>query len=461
MDLRRRRLLGTGLVAVLVVGLALAAAAANGAFSGLTPAQIDALRAARAAARLRAAEVQAVQAAEGLVAVRLPTRPGSPAPDPPATLFRHPLRGPHQVIGYVPYWTMADLTPADYADATALAYYGPTLAPTGRLAAAGPGWAELSRAGFARLVTAAHAAGDRVLLTVATVDPAVISAVLANPARTAARLADQLVPLLAADHLDGVSLDIEGRSSAERARFVAFVTDLSAHLRQADPHVELVLDVYPQSAGNPGDFFDVAALAHQVDLLFVMAYDMEDPTHPSAGAPLASPTLGLSDVQTVLAYEHAVPARKLVLGVPFYGYDFTLRPPGPPGGRTTRDVSVGGSAAGGAPAAAGPPVAVTYAAVAAIGRPARWDPASLTPYTVFRAGGKDHETFYDNPVSVALKTALAEHAGLAGTGAWALGDEGGATDMLQALDGGRRPVKLPLEPGPTPTAVAAARRAAG
>lgn len=445
MTARRRRLLGAVLLAVLLAGAGLAAAAVADAFSGLTPAQIAALRAARAAARLRAAESRAVHRAEALVDVHLPTRSGSPAPDPPvATLFRQPLPGPHQVVGYVPYWTMADLTAADYEDASTLAYYGPTLAATGRLSTSGPGYADLGGTSFADLVARAHAAGDRVLLTVASADPGVIASVLAHPATSAARLAGDLLALVAAHHLDGVAIDVEGRATAERTAFTTFVADLSARLRRGDPHGELLLDVYPQSAGSTSDFFDVAALAPRVDLLFVMAYDMYDPAVPSAGAPLASPSLGLSDVQTLLAYAKAVPRDQLVLGIPFYGYDFTL--------------AAGPSAS--KPAAAGPPLAVTYAAIAAVGRPARWDAASLTPYTAFNEKGRAHETFYENPVSVALKTALAEQEGLAGTGAWALGDEGGDRAMLLALDGGSPPVRLPLEPGPTPAAVAAAEQAA-
>lgn len=436
----RRRLLGAALLAVLAAAAALAAAVGVGAFSGPTPAQI----AAEKIARLRAAEQRAVGNAESLVAVRLPRRSGSPAPDPPPTLFRPPLPGPHQVVGYVPYWTMADLTPADYTDVSTLAYYGPALLASGRLDTTGPGYADLSSGALTQLVSRSHAAGDRVLLTAATTDPTVIAGLLADPAGSAARLAGDLLPLVAAHHFDGISLDVEGRATAQRHAYTTFVADLSARLRRADPHLELVVDVYPQSAGNGSDFFDVAALAPHVDLLFVMAYDMEDPTQPSAGAPLASPTLGLSDVQTVLAYEKAVPASKLVLGVPFYGYDFTL--------------AAGRSAS--RPSAAGPPVAVTYAAIAAVGRPARWDTGSYTPYTSFVEGGRAHETFYDDAVSIALKTALAEKAGLAGTGAWALGDEGNDAHLLQALDGGSPPVRLPPVPGPSTAAVAAAVAAA-
>lgn len=418
---QRRRLVVGGLLAVVLVVAALATAAGLGAFSGLTPAQI----AARRAARQRAAEHAALRRAEALVNVRLPAEPGRPAPLPAGRLFRR--RSPHVVVGYVPYWTMATLTPDDYADATILCYYGPAVGPGGGLVRKGHGWSDLSRPAFVHFVARAHSAGDRVLLTVSNNTASQIAALLAHPAGDARRLLDEVVPVLAAHHLDGLSIDVEGRDPAERSRFVRFVAAVSSGLRQRQPGDEVVVDTYPQSASSSQDFFDVKALARDVDLLFVMAYDMESQGQASPEAPLASPALGLSDVHAIFTYRKEAPASKVVLGIPFYGVDFTTRSSGP---RAEA-------------AASHPPVAVTYAAVAAAGRPARWDPASLTPYTAFQASGRNHETWYDDPVSVALKTALAEVQHLAGTGAWAFGDEGRSSAMLTALDGGAAPVKLP------------------
>lgn len=433
---RKRRALLAGLAVLLLAGAALAAADGLGAFSP-SPAEIAAQRAAaraaaqaRARARLLARETSVVTAAERRVAVALPKQEGAAAPAAPAALFKVPA-SPHLVLGFAPYWALAGLTPADFADTSVVAYYGIAANPDGSLDQRGPGWADFSGSGFAAFVSTAHRAGDRVLLTVSDETASSISTLLGHPAASAERLATALGPLLVEDGLDGVDLDIEGRSFAERGAFVTFVSTFSRRFRAMDPKGELVLDTYPQSASASPGFFDVAALGPLVDQLFIMGYDMQSSDTASADAPLASPSLALSDVQAVLQYEKVLPPTELLLGMPFYGYDFT-----------TLDGSPG------SPLVGSDPVAVDYSAIVGVGRKARWDPGSLTPYTVFRRGKQDHQTWYDDPVSLALKTALAEREGLAGVGAWALGAEGGAAAMLEALDGGARPEKLPLVPAP-------------
>lgn len=417
--------------AALLVAAGIGAAAAGGAFGPGAPtaAQREAAAAAAAAAarlRILRAETRIVDRAAAAVHARLPTREGAAAPAIPAALFAKPLAR-HAVYGFVPYWELTSLTPADYSDTSVLAYYGLTVGATGGLVRSGHGWDDTLLPSFATFVSHAHGAGDRVLLTVSTTDPAVIAHLARAPAAASARLASGLGAIVRADHLDGVDIDIEGRASAERTGFVTFVTDLSRALRRADPGGQIVLDTYPQSAGSGRDFFDVRRLAPEVDTVFVMAYDMGNPRASSASSPLASPTLGLSDVGALRAYAKVVPPSKLVLGLPLYGYDFTTA------GRAPGSRSLAGS-----------PLAVTYSAVAAAGRPARWDPASLTPYALFRRDGHWHQTWYDDPVSLALKASLASEFHLAGVGAWALGQEGTSTGMLEALDGGTTPIKLSL-----------------
>ena len=351
-----------------------------------------------------------------------PSREGALAPAGPA-VFRRPLPS-HQVFAFVPYWELPLPAALDLADLTTISWFSLDLGSDGTLVESGPGWASLTGARFAALAADAHASGDEVLLTVADSTVSRINALVSRPAASAERLVAGLVPLLQRYHFDGVDLDIEGSGTTGRARFVTFVSRVGRALRRADPGSRLVVDTYATSAGDPGSFFDVRRLAPLVDSLFVMAYEMQDPDYASANAPLVS--LGANDAGTLLAYTAAVPAAKLILGVPFYGIDFP---------------TVGKSP--GAPAR-GSTVAVTYAAVRAKDPPARWDPQSETPYVVFSRGGGWHQTWFENPTSIGLKSALAAHFHLAGVGVWTLGMAGGDVAMVAALLGGSPPRKLPV-----------------
>ena len=144
----------------------------------------------------------------------------------------------------------------------------------------------------------------------------------------------------------------------------------------------------------------------------------------------------MSDVQTLLEYTAVVKPSKLLLGVPFYGYDFTTRSGSPGAATTSRS-----------------PEAVTWRSIVEAKHGALWDPGSETPWYRFKLHGKWHETYFDDPASLALKTALASQLGLAGVGVWSLGMEGGDTSMLAALLGGTPARKLKL----TQSAVMSAR----
>ena len=67
-------------------------------------------------------------------------------------------------------------------------------------------------------------------------------------------------------------------------------------------------------------------------------------------------------------------------------------------------------------------------------------------------GTQWHQTFFDNPTSLALKAQLANTYHLAGVGIWALGMEGDTPAMQAALEGSA-PVVKGLRPGPDGSAV--------
>jgi hypothetical protein len=402
----------------------------------LTPAQLAA-RAERARlAALAAKEHLGVRNAEQLVNVVLPKVEGAPVPVTPANLFVHPLAH-HEVVGFVPYWTLSSFSAggsgaADVASSSELIYSSVCVGADGSLITTSGdcshGTADLAIPAFSTFIKYAHSHGVRVLLSVQTIDPAVIDALSTHASTRALIVERNLYNLVKTYGFDGINLDIEGRGVRDRVGYVNFVQDFSSALRSSSPsRLELMVDTYPQSAGNASDFYDVAQLAHYVDRIFVMAYQMENGTHSSANSPLASPVLGWSDVQSLVQYTAVVPADKLILGLPFYGLNFAAK--------TNKPGSVLASDA---------PGARLYSDILAVGRPAKWDVASATPFTVFQQNGGWHQDWYDNPVSLALKTALAQTYKIAGVGVWAMSMEGSDTQMLSALTGESTPKRLAL-----------------
>jgi spore germination protein YaaH len=158
-----------------------------------------------------------------------------------------------------------------------------------------------------------------------------------------------------------------------------------------------------------------------------MSYSLQSNDHGSAGSPLVTDDLGYSAVQSLVEYTKLVPAAKLILGMPFYGFDFVTRSGRP-----------------GALASAAAPTSQTYKAILHAGFPPLWDPTTETPFSRFVRDGQWHQLWYDDPTSIALKVALAANFHTAGVGAWAYGMEDGNALMLSALAGDRAPLRTSL-----------------
>ncbi|MGH9028756.1 MAG: glycosyl hydrolase family 18 protein, partial [Acidimicrobiales bacterium] len=230
--------------------------------------------------------------------IALPAATAPPAPAPPSLLDAPSLK-PHEIFGFAPYWTLPISTGFDVQDLTTLAYFSLDVNTNGSIDESGPGWAGYQSQDLANLITRAHQADDRVVLTLTCFDQGTLNSLTSEPA-AAGTLASSVVQLLGAKNLDGVNLDFEGQGSQDRAGLDHLVSAVSSSLRSADPHWQLTMDTYASSAGDPGGFFDVAGLAPSVDAFFVMAYDMEAPSSPSPTAPLTGP--GFSDLDAVEQY---------------------------------------------------------------------------------------------------------------------------------------------------------------
>lgn len=361
--------------------------------------------------------------------LQLPAATAPPAPAPPTLDAVPPLQS-HEIFAFAPWWSIAQEAAFDVKDMTTLAYFSLDVNPDGTIAQSGSGWNGYQSQALADLVTRAHAANDRVVLTATCFGQRVLDQLTSDP-NAPAKLGAALVQLVSAKNLDGVNFDFEGQGARDQRGLDNLIGQVTAQLRAANPHWQITMSTYASSAGDPNGFYDIAGLNQIVDGFFVMAYDMDSPSSPSPTAPLAGP--GNNDNVDLAEYASIVPRSKLILGVPYYGYDWPTS--GPDAGA----------------AATGPAAPVTYAQVAATRGPSYWDQTSQTPWTAYQSGSQWHQVYFDDPTSLALKARLANADHIAGVGVWALGMDGNDPAMLAALLGNATPAKYLVGPNSTTT----------
>ncbi len=360
--------------------------------------------------------------------LNLPKATAPPAPAPPSLADEPPLL-PHEVFGFAPYWTLTQSTGFDVSGLTTLAYFGIGVSPDGSLVESGSGWDGYESQELANLVTRAHAANVRVVLTVDCFDQGVLNQLTSSPTAPTV-LSAALVQAIEAKNLDGVNIDFEGQGSADQAGLTNLVTKVSAAIHAVNPSYQVTMDTYASSAGDPNGFYDIPALAPAVNAFFVMAYQLNLEATPTPASPLTSSMF--SDLTTAEQYAAIGLAGKVILGVPYYGYSWPTT-----GGTMSAQ-------------ATGPATPVTYAQVAAGGHPIYWDSVTDTAWTSYQVGSQWYEDYIEDPSSLYLIAQMAQFFGLEGMGVWALGMDGNDPQMLAALDGFAPPVETGLA-GPATT----------
>jgi di-N-acetylchitobiase len=129
-------------------------------------------------------------------------------------------------------------------------------------------------------------------------------------------------PGVATVGLDGVLVDIE-KYKGNRSTLTALIAELAVELKAWHPSSQLsfALSVMP---GSQSSYYDHLALSRLIDYVFVMAYDEWPFEAWPNGTTVAAANSDLRTLQTALASYKTigVPPGKLVMGLPWYGYDF-------------------------------------------------------------------------------------------------------------------------------------------
>ena len=226
---------------------------------------------------------------------------------------------PITVSGWAPYWqtdsayASFSANSAVFSDVSLFAYHA-TGAET-----VGP-FDQLDPNAVGLFQQAAHRAGVKFTASIIDgTDAHVMAAILADPATRSVHV-HAIVQLALTSGFDGIDLDYEkfafsdGRDTwdATRPNWVAFVTELAAALHKESKTLTV-------SVPDPGySVYDYKAMGKVVDHIRIMAYDYST----SEAGPIA-PIDWVAGV--VEAAKKLVPADKLVLGVPVYGYDWPVQ----------------------------------------------------------------------------------------------------------------------------------------
>jgi hypothetical protein len=230
-----------------------------------------------------------------------------------------------------------------------------------------------------------------------------------------------------------------GGGPNDLANFLALVQEFRAAagpdflLTMAAPAI--VPTGLPQSYhDDPSTFFRwLQQCSQSFDWLNIESYDyhraFDDPVAIGTGvnSPLpqdSTPNGPFSVFQTVTTYLAAgIPADKMVLGMLTYGRGYTVANPGVLASNSSYGQPFSGPSPAG-PATQVPGVLAYYEITQQIASGAvtqKWDAATLTPYA-YNAGSGVWVS-YDNPDSVAYKTAYVNAMGLGGAMVWSIDDD--------------------------------------
>src|SRR5712692_3375337 len=360
----------------------------------------------------------------------------------PRSVYNHTAR---EIFGFALASSLSDPTfgyPSWNFDAlSTVAFFGLHVDTGGRFVP-DKGWAVWSSSDLTNLVAVAHRHGVHVVLTIILQDFAPNTPDMCGGLNHADATVAETVTEVKAKVVDGVNIDYEGLNGscgttdpnwAQHA-----MTTLAQKMRAAigaTPYISI--DTYAGAAGDGYGFFDVVGLANYVDSFFVMAYDMEYSNYYSA--PLycvkfcLGPTAPLTgyrynDTGVMAQYIGAVPASKVILGVPYYGRKSCVSSASPNQYPTTSviadsyldastevsyfEVKTGSYAAHRESISAGQE---------------RWDTWYNTSLNCLR------ELYWDDALSLGKKYDLVNSDRLRGVGIWNLNYGGGAPELWDAL----------------------------
>lgn len=352
---------------------------------------------------------------------------------------------PHQdlakrTIGFAPSWQLDKMNNTRLDILSDVIYFSLTVDDQGNFSKKNskgqdePGWIAWNKAPANDLIAKTQIMDGKAGLTIAALDNNKIKTFLSSDS-SQTNLVNNTIKEIKRKHLKIINLDFEytGEPSEELpAKFTAFVSTFRQQLDSKIPGTELDINLKARSGRDPG-LFEISKLAQPVNYFIVMSYDYYTGGSDSAG-PVA-PIGGYStkkyffDITTTYSdLVKLVPADKIIMGVPYYGYDWPVKDKTNP-----RSLALAQSDSNG------------YVETLSYGRSRQdstfsgenchFDDLAQAPWCGYTdpETGKDRIAWFENNQSIQVKFDFAKTQNLAGIAIWSLGYEKDYPDLWDIL----------------------------
>jgi len=339
------------------------------------------------------------------------------------------------VIGFLPFW-LIDKAQSDYSPyITELSYFNIVIDSDGTIqkytapGESDPGWHALYTGKIDDYLANEKSKGIDLSLTVFSGDDTKIDKFLEDPEKSAQNLVNEVSPVMTQYGFTDLNLDIEKPAEASpeaRIKFTNFVSNVRNFL---DKNISITIDISPVAFVKDKNLSDPKSLVPFVDHVVLMDYDFHNPgsfvtgpVSPESGAGIVSEFDTESAVQAALT---VVPAQKLILAVPLYGYSWESLNSSP------RSAVIPASSF----SISSKSVEDLLATCASCS--AEFDKTDGENHIVYKdqETGTYHQIFYPDKASTQIKVDYVKSQNLGGMALWALGYEGSV--ILQPLSGYR------------------------
>lgn len=314
-----------------------------------------------------------------------------------------------RVLGWHPYWAeVSAYQNYDYEALSHIAYF------SYEVDTATGGYTSIHSWYSTGLISYAHDRGTKILMTVTNFGSAKNTKLLSDTAKQITLL-NTLIPLLKGRNADGVNFDLETVSVSQRDNLVKFMRRAASMIKAEIPGAEISMAT---PAVDWSGSWDLQKLSDICDYLIIMGYNYYWSSSSTAGpvAPLAGETYSVS--KSITTYLNAgVPPEKLMLGVPWYGYDWpvssAVKKAATTGTGSSRTYSVSQA------------MAAQYSHT--------FDIATSTPWLSYKTGTLNRQMWYEDNKSLLMKYDYTASKELAGIGIWAVSYEGTYSEVWSAI----------------------------